>query len=541
MSLTIKDISSISAAQWAKINKIRLQSGIFSFEDHEYLLEPMNNKSRRECVMKATQGGFTEKEVLRTFHGQRYGKYPQGVLYLFPTTDVVREFSKSRFNPLILANRTAIGQYVKSGGKGTDTASLKKIGNSFLYLRGARLSQKVGPNADVDESVQTSSIPVDKVVFDEVDKMNMEVRLKALGRMGHSKVKEERYLSNPSVPGFGIDSLFAQSDQRHYWRKCNHCNTRTCAELFFMESAERCVGIRVDGTGYIACQKCGREIFIRDGEWVAMVPGNADYMVGYRWSQLSSVFNDPAEILQQFNDPPEGNLADVYRLRLGLPYISAADKLTMSAVLECCGSDISPTGHCGPCAMGVDVGKIKHIVIGIRTGKDRFEILKVAQLSEWNDIHDLAQRFNVKSAVIDILPYEDEVRRFQKEERYRIFLCRYNENPMHDAVWNNKDMTLSAYRTGIFDATHRIVSEGRMAIPRECPGIKEFAKQLCNAFKVLETNKRTGTSVYRYRGENEHYRNALNYFYLAAAGGKIARVGTPKTRQLTAINEYSRI
>jgi hypothetical protein len=456
-----------------------------------------------------------------------------GDLYLFPTTDDVQEFAKSRFNPLIIANREAIGKYVKSAGKGTDTASLKKIHDAFLYLRGARLSQKIG---NVNESSKLKSIPVDHVIFDEVDHIDEEAIAKARGTMGHSRVQAETYLSNPLVPGEGIDKIFSTSDQRHWFRKCS-CGEWTCAELSFPD----CVKIRPDGTGFIGCNKCGKEVPIWSGEgsaeWVPSVPSNSDYMHGYRWSQLTSVFNDPAEILDNFINPPEGNLADVYRLRLGLPYIGAEDRLTEAQVYECCGSNISPHGHSGPCAMGIDVGKIKHIVIGIRSGDEQYTIIKVAQLSSWEDIHDLAKRFNVKSAVIDIRPYQDMVKKFQSDESYRIFLCEYSNNPAYTRTWDTKRGIVKDYRTALFDETHRMVeTPGMLTIPRYCPEIKEFARQMCGAYKLLETNKRTGAKEYRYKGENDHYRNALNYFILAASRSRIARVGSHRNRQRVANN-----
>ncbi len=123
-----------NAGYWAAQWPVKLQSAPFSFTAHEYQAEPMTSTVQRKCVMKGTQGGFTESEVLDSLHGMIFRHLPQGVLYLFPTTDDVGEFSKSRFNPLILANRQAIGKFVKSQGKGTDTASLKKIHDSFLYL-----------------------------------------------------------------------------------------------------------------------------------------------------------------------------------------------------------------------------------------------------------------------------------------------------------------------------------------------------------------------------------------------------------------------
>ena len=548
---TPNDTASANSGFWAdNVFKIRLQASIFSFKGHTYQIEPMCFNGRRKCVMKGTQGGFTENEVLDSLHGMIFKHLPQGVLYLFPTTDDVGEFSKSRFNPLIVDNYEAIGKYVKSAGKGTDTASLKKIHNAFLYLRGARLSQKI---SDMNESSKLKSIPVDRVVFDEVDHMDADVIAKALGRMGHSKIKQERYLSNPIVPGEGIDRIFQKSDQRQWFRQCRFCNQKTCAELYFMDDPEKCVGIRDDGTGFISCKNCGKELLIdwndKNGdltsEWVPQVPSNTDYMQGYQWSQLSSAFNDPAEILRDFREPPENNLADVYRLRLGLPYIAAEDRLTLADVYNCCNNDDMYPSHPGPCAMGVDVGIVKHIVIGIKlNNKVQYQILKVIQLSDWNDIHDLARKFHVKSAAIDIRPYQDTVKKFQADEPYQIFLCEYSNNPAYTRTWDIKRGIVKDYRTALFDETHRmVVTPGMLTIPRRSPEIEEFAKQMCNAYKLLETHKKTGAKEYRYKGDKEHYRNALNYFLLAASRSRPARADGSIIRhtQTDVISEYVRI
>lgn len=561
MELTPEQVASEDAGYWAVLNMIKLQASVFSFKDHEYQIEPMSSTARRRCYMKATQGGFTEIEVLRSLWAMIKKHHPLGDLYMFPNADVVREFSQSRFAPLLLANKQAIGRYVKSGGKGTDTVSLKKIHDAFLYLRGARLSMKISDQA---ESAQMSSIPVDAIKFDELDKMDeyMEVVAKARGRFGHSKIKEEVYLSNPLVPGAGIDNLFSKSDQRHWFRKCSHCNgtistsvattslnRRTCAELFFLEDPERCVGTRADGTGYIACKKCGRELSIDrkengklTSEWVPSVPTNSGYMHGYRWSHLTSSFNDPLDILHDFRDPPEGNLADVYRLRLGLPYIAAEDRLTQAQVYECCNNDEMYSSHSGPCAMGVDVGIKKHIIIGARTGNKQYTIFKTIVLSEWKDIHDLARKFHVKSAVIDIRPYQDSAKKFQEDEPYQVFLCEYSNNPAYTRTWDIKRGIVKDYRTALFDETHRmVVTPGMLTIPRICPEIKEFAKQMCDAYKLLETNKRTSAREYRYKGDNEHYRNALNYFLLAASRSRVQRAGNRNLNAEKVISEYSRI
>ncbi len=530
-----QNMMQVNAGYWACQWPIKLQAGFFSFTDHEYQVEPMTSTVQRKCVMKGTQGGFTEGEVLDSLHGMIHRRLPQGVLYLFPTSDDVNDFSKSRFNPLILANKQAIGKFVKSQGKGTDTASLKKIHEAFLYLRGARLSQKV---SDINESSKLRSIPVDRVVFDELDLMALEVIAKAISRMGHSKVQQERYLSNPIIPGQGIDKIFVKSDQRHLFRKCS-CGEWTCAELSF----PGCVKVGPDGKGFIGCTKCGKAVPFNRGaqiEWVPAKRENSDYMHGYQWSQLTSVFHDPYDILSRYNDPPEGNLADVIRLSLGMPYIAKEDQLTHAQVYNCCGNYLAKTKHVGPCAMGVDVGKIKHVVIGPRTGKDQYELVKTTQLSKWDDILDIAVKFHVKVGVVDIRPYEDSAREFQKKAKkvgIKIYLCEYKENTPQGTIYNNNTGIVSVNRTEIFDATHRmIITPGMLTIPRFSPEIEEFAKQICKAYKILETNKKTGISIYRYKGEEEHFRNALNYFALASKGGKISQTNISTGKRQTVTN-----
>jgi len=120
MVMTPADIAACDPAYWADLYSIKLQGGVFSFADYQYELEPMQSQAQRLCYMKAAQMGITEIEVLKTLHGMIHRLYPLGVLYLFPTTDNVQEFSKSRFGPLISANWETIGQYVKTGGQGTD-------------------------------------------------------------------------------------------------------------------------------------------------------------------------------------------------------------------------------------------------------------------------------------------------------------------------------------------------------------------------------------------------------------------------------------
>jgi hypothetical protein len=385
--------------------------------------------------MKGTQGGGSTVEILKSFHGMIYKYLPMGVLYLFPTSDDMHDYSKAIMAPLIAANRNAIGRWVKNVKGASDAAALKTVNGANLFMRGAGLSKIIEGEG---EASRLKGISVDKVVFDEIELMEKEAILKAIGRMGNSEVKEEVYIGNPGIPGRGIDEIFSMSDQRHWFRKCG-CGEWTCAE----ESFPDCVKIRKDGTGYIGC-KCGERVFVRDGEWVPKYREKTDYMHGYRWSQLTSPNNDPADILEAYSNPPQGNLSDVYRLMLGTPFIAAEDRLTTSQVFGRCGPFIMGGKDPGPCAFGLDVGKTKHLVIGKRVGPRNHEVVKVVRLSSWDDISQMVMKFNCKSGVVDARPYEDEARRFQAEMKkvgVRVFLCEYSETTPQGTQYNQNPRT----------------------------------------------------------------------------------------------------
>jgi len=487
--------------------------------------------------------GATEMEVIKSLHGMIYGRYPKGVAYIFPTNDEVGEFSKSRFNPLIDKNKTFVGRYVKTQKRGTDTTSLKTIGSSYLYLRGARQSQRIG-DSNESTSSKTAGIPVDRVVFDEVDYMDVNVIEKYKSRMNESLVKEEIYLGNPSHEDFGIDLIFKQSDQRYWFRKCS-CGHWTCAEKSF----PNCVKIRKDGTGYVACDKCGKEVppWAGDGtgEWVPDYPSKSSYMHGYMASQLISPRNDPAEILEDFVNPPFGNLADVYRLKLGRPYSAKEDKLRKDDVLANCGRDYPAVRHSGPCAMGVDVGKAYHaVVIGIKVDNKRYEILRTVKAKGFQEVLYLARKYNVKSTVVDIGPYYESARKFQNEVGHKTFLCEYKDNQASGAIFNENTGVVKVNKTEIFDKSHRLLTDGSIKLPCQCPETEEFARQCCNCAKFEETDSRKGTITFRYRktgDRQDDFRSALNYFLLAAGGHRVKTVSRYKKKQQTeAISDYTR-
>jgi hypothetical protein len=476
-------------------------------------------------------------------------------MVVFPTQDMVQDFAKSRFDPLIASNPEAIGRFVKTRGRGADTSSLKTINGANLYLHGATLNRKVNDGTDAKESAGLRSSPVDELILEEPDLMDPAVEGQAEGRLMHSAVHRKKKVSNPTAPDRGIADAFFRGDQQYWERQCE-CGTWVNALRLFMADPEKTVRIREDGTGYVACPKCGREVGPRrgpqsiqlPGRWVADCPENAKVCESRQYNQFMNVNIDPAETLRRFRDPPQGDLANVYRVWLGLPYVPKESQLTETDVFECCGHEGMADSSVGPCAMGVDKGDtLMHVVIGRRIGRERYELQKICQVPAdgWkNTLHDLARKFNVRSAVVDIRPGATDGREFQKAEPYRVLLCEYTENPLTDNQVDEVKKVVKAYRTGLLDTTHNLFVDRNIVLPRRDAALNLFARQCCDPVKILETNKKSGVQVYRYIStrKGDHYRHALGYFYLAAQSVSVVQPGDcwNRQRRTTAITEYDR-
>lgn len=481
-----------------------LTAGRFRFKDHEYEREILTSNAQRKVEKKGSQLGISEAEILKTMHGLLFGVYPQGALYLFPSEKDVYDFSRARFNPLLIENPD-ISKHVQQ----TESITLKKVNKSMLYLRGARATSKIEGTKKM--ASQLISIPVDRIVFDERDLMEDEMVELALTRLGHSAIKEEVYLGTPSLPDFGVSKLYDESDQRVWEIKCQRCGKGTVLELEFPE----CIRENGKGTFIRACKNCHEEIYTRDGRWVAQVPSVKD--LEGRWiSRLNSSFEDPGNILKKFLNPKLKNRTEFYNSYLAMGYVETENRLSQQDVYNCCGQDLMPSVHTAPCAMGVDIGAMLNVVIAKRKNEKQLEIVKLARVSSFNDVHDLAKRFGVQCAVIDIEPELRKAREFAEAEPYACFLCDYDDN-LTGNRWDEQRRILKVNRTETLDASHYLVTLGNLCIPRRNEEVEIFAKQCSNTAKVLQEDPETGSRVYRYRKlGDDHYRHALGYMQLAS-------------------------
>ncbi len=508
----IELVNSMDAFSWITNNKLQLGAGPWQLVGHEYQVGILQDKSPRQVFIKGAQMGISECLVLKTLHGMIHGVYRQGALYLFPTRDDVGDFSQTRFDPLIETN-PFIGKYVQ----GTDRKNVKKIHNGYLYLRGARSTKSIGGKKS---SSSLKSVPVDRIVFDELDEIDKAMVILAEERVSHSSIRDIHgtghidYLGTPTIPDYGVDRLYQKSDQRVWMLKCQGCGKETCLELEF----PNCLKRDINGVVKRVCVHCGHEVYPADGRWIARHPQRSAELVGWWISQLNSIYVSPTKILDSYEDPPNGDLSEIMNSKLGRAYIPAENRLDPSEVYSCCGTDSMLIKHDGPTCMGVDVGKVLHVVIGERKTRETLKIVKTCRVDSFNDLYDLINKFNVRSTVIDLRPETRKVREFQRHAHSSVFGCEYVETKTGMIQWDDKNLVIKCNRTEVCDASHELVMGfGKLILPRVNAELEEFVKEVCNIAKVLEEKGDTGQQVFRYRKLGpDHYRHALNYCLLAS-------------------------
>lgn len=514
----IEAANRLSPWVWVLHNGLTINGKKFDLRDHAYQ-KMWTNRGKKNIVVRKTaaQVGKTIGTIIHELHHLIYGLYPQGAMFVFPDQTLSERFSKSRFTAIIEDNA-----FLRKHIQSTDTIALKRVGKSNLYFVGGRSTAKLA--GEQKTSAAAKSEPVDSLNFDEYDEIDSDIATLLLDRLGHSELSDQRisYTSTPSIPDWGIDKKYNDSDQCLWMIKCRHCNTETCLEIEFPE----CLKQHRDKRWFRACKKCGQEVFVKDGLWVPQYP---DREMEGSWASkllLSDRYVDLGKLLKNYESPPNGKIEYFMNGTLGMAYLDAENRLTLNDMLAIIGRDPMMTSHPGPTAMGVDVGNDLHIIIVDKPYDRSVRLIKACirqskKLTDFSELYDLINRFNVKCCVIDFAPAQQKIRSFMADMRgqgCKIYGNIYQQKQRGVVNWDSREGTVKENRTEICDQVHELVTTpGRLIFPRRTEEINEVCKQFCNLVKREIEDPDTGSKEMEYRKTGpDHYRHAMNYAVLAA-------------------------
>lgn len=504
------------------------------FFEWPFLDEIYRDECADICIKSSAKSGKSEWLFATDMAVTSLG---MNVLHILPDRAVNRRFVQARVDPAILhtpAYRNIVNQkYLTTDDKKkVDSIELKKVGSAYVNYVGSN-----SPGTFYE-------YVADALIIDEYDRCDQNNLIIAPRRLDASSLKLQIYVSNPSVEGHGIDSLFRKSDQKHWSILC-----RACGEDQVLDFFKNICEIKTDSdgevTGYsllekdpggeqdmqVLCRKCGRAInrLERDPKfcrWVAQVPGAA--WSGYHLSQIYSPWVGVRELwnrLQTAQDNPE-HLQMFYNLCLGLGY-SPKGRAYTHALLNKCVRDYYLTEHYDPgtgtCIAGIDVGGVFHVKISdvdFRLRQRR--MVACGPVSGWENLGPYLRKFKVSRVVIDAAPEIQASISWQRQmldQGLEVWRCDHavSDLSVHAPKLDRGKKIIHVARTLMYDMAFEHWRSGVNLLPRNASTLYdgEFYKQMCLNVRFL-TKDSHHRPVYKWTGSKpDHYWSADGFERMA--------------------------
>lgn len=510
-------LAQVNALIWARTRQLQLRDGIaFDLAGLPYLVDLVNCDKRVMNIKKGTQVCITTGKYIEAVHACYYRKYDQNIIYMMPTVKAVETLAKVSFDPIFDYN-----PWLKKVVT-TNTTSVKEInGRSIVFVGAQPQSISGGARAEnTKDSPSVRSIPADCVKRDEIDLMDSDMVEISKARLNRSRFRIEENYGSPTYPGYGIDLLYDKSDQRKWQIKCSSCGKYTCLP----ETFPACIILK-DGRWIRSCIHCHSEIFVKDGFWRPEYPDREE--AGFWVDGLISPMADLKGYMLRYNGIEGSKMCEFMRSIIGVASAEAENQLSITDIIDLCGMEIQNYSS-DETFMGVDIGNVMHAVIGIRTGRETYEILNVSRVSNFGELHDLAKKMNVRTAVLDAMPDIHAVREFQTKEPYRVYRCQYSESMTGKPDYNDKTGVLKVNRNEMCDRVHETYKSKKIKVPRNSPEVQEYARQMTMTAKTIIEHPETGIPKPRWiklGSADDHYFHATLYFLLAAQRSSPKRRG----------------
>lgn len=357
-----------------------------------------DEKSQEVAIQKPSQAGVSTWAILTEIHDSRY--YGINQIHTLPTIDAVNKFVPSKVNEIVKRN-PAIKRLVKE--KEVESVGQKQFGKGFLYFKGTKSES---------ESLMLTS---DRNTYDELDKSEMQsIGIYDSRQEGPDSWRQKRYISTPTVPNYGINKVFLNSDQRHWRFNCGHCGKEQHMEWPANVSIERKVYV---------CSTCGKDLDRSwilpkskknpkgTGRWKAKYPSRK--IIGYQITQMIIPWISCADLVDYYNDARNGRngatMEYFYNHKLGLPYVSSESRISKDLILRNLSTkDHTETNSC----MGVDVQERElYLMIGgddgvfviarVRDSDEYIESHGKHGKSKWDRWEELMDVYDVRYCVID--------------------------------------------------------------------------------------------------------------------------------------------
>jgi len=496
----------------------------FSFKDHEYQEKILRDESQEVVIIKPSQVGISELScrlalalcaVLRGYT----------IAYTLPTAGFASTFMRTRVDPVIQGS-SYLADLLHTT---TDNAEVKRIGDSYLYLKGSQSS-----NAPI-------SIPCDHLFHDELDFSDMDVISQYQSRLTHSKYKRKHKLSTPTIPKRGIDREFASSRRHYSLVKCNHCNHSFVPDYFDhvkipgsetleLRSIKKEMLPKLRYTeAYVECPACKKKPSLqpRHREWVCENPSESFTASGYQITPFDAPnIITPGYLIEASTQYKR--YTDFENFGLGRP---AEDKeSTLSRTdLEPLLIETQGIGY-GSYVMGLDMGLLCHCFIGFCT-HDGFLILVHSEVIPVHLVRqrrkELAVQYRVRMTVVDSMPYLETVIAMQAEDKNLFGSVYVRQKGLEMYMVKDQDedaekgkgevRQVNINRDKVLDALMELI-RSRLILKVTDENDEAWMTQMCDMKRMREWTVDQELSFIWKKSEegNDHFHHALIYTWVAS-------------------------
>jgi hypothetical protein len=372
-----------------------------------------------------------------------------------PSQNIVSDFVAPKVDPLIASNKCIQALMGK-----TDSESKKNVGNRFIFFRGA-FSER-----------EAISISGDILILDELDRMpNMSVVNTYDSRLQASELGWRWRLSNPSSIGFGVDALWQDSDQRHWFVKCGKCNHEWFIDF---EPGDKCHFVDKKTCAYL-CGKCGKPLSDEDrrmGKWVVKYPDRNRH--GYWFSQMCAPWVSAKRILEQYQ---ESNAQFFNNFVLGKAFTPSDLIVNRATILRACAPSYVPKIGV---VIGVDQNANEQIWVAM-TPRGMFAHGKA---KSWEEIERMKLMWNA-TVVCDPNPYPIMPKKMT-EKHHDWYMVYFKQQTTGLEIIQRKGQIIYADRTRLLDTVATEIAEGKLLFREKPYDLEDYIADWQNIYRSTE-------------------------------------------------------
>lgn len=409
MNLTLRELAKNTRIRlFIAAEGIRNEQGLpIEFKDRAFLKDIYKDMSQYQVVLKAPQVGMTTLMVVKSLWIAH--NYHKDIIYTLPTQSDVQDMASGKINRIVAQN-----QVFRDWVKDHDSVESKQVGDNTIYYRGTWTSKSA------------MMVASQLNIHDEVDASKAEVIQQYETRLQAQADGMRWYFSHPSLPDFGIAKYWEQSDQKHWFITCPHCE-----ELQYLSWPE---SINQTKRCY-QCKKCKKELsddVRRKGNWYPKYKDRT--FSGYWISQLMCPWITADKILTDFAEKtPEY----FYNYVLGLPYAGGDAKLTQQNLFQNLTNTQTVAESNERVVLGIDTGAKLDFVLG----NDRLGLFHHGSSEDYGILNGFMQRWPMCIAVIDAGGDFIGAQKFYEAWPGRVFKAYAGEDRKENNLfrWGTKD------------------------------------------------------------------------------------------------------